>query len=97
RRVEGLFLGGGGVETAGADKLPDHAVALAIDIELAVGVNREAHVGAAAKNEILRTGQTLALAAALVVHRLGEGKHRVVRLALPAHFLFAQRRERRGL
>src|SRR5207248_3332592 len=85
------------LETRGADHFANDAVALAVEIQLAGGVDREPHVGAAAEHELGTTGQARALAAALVIRRFDDGKHRVVRLPVPAHLDLVNPRRRRRL
>src|SRR5438094_511392 len=86
RRSPPEALDGYASKAGGPDDGTNHAVALAVEIQLAVGVNRQTNVGAAAHDEPGRSLQVWTRAAARVICRFDDGVHRVV------HFLARVRR-----
>src|SRR5207253_9853083 len=83
RRRSPMFLSGprkeiATLESCASDHTPKHAVALAVQIQLAARVDGESDIGAAAEHEIRSRGETRHLAAARMIGGFDDRKHRVV-------------------
>src|SRR5688572_16361309 len=65
---------------AAAYDLPNHTVALAVDVELAAPIHRETRIRASLVRHLLPRGQPLGLPTPLMIDKLVDGPHAVERL-----------------